>query len=205
MRGFDKDRALTMFPGMRSVECELDIYAALLTRWQARINLVSNASLANLWTRHFADSWQLVEFGSLAEHWVDLGSGAGFPGLIVALAQKHAGAGHMHAIESDARKVAFLREVSRETGAPVTIHHGRCEDILAEIGATVITSRAMASLEDLLDLSRWNMEKGARALFLKGQDIGSELTQAAISSRYLCSITPSRVDPAGSIVAISER
>ena len=197
----DRDRAIGLVPTLAVVADRLEVYAELLNKWQSRINLVGRSTLHDLWTRHFADSAQLAGIVPLAGCWADLGSGAGFPGLVLALMQDRS-ASEMHLIESDARKAAFLREVSRETGAGAVVHKARCEDILAEIDPSVIASRAMANLETLWTLSAPLVEKGALALFMKGRDVASELTAASIPSSYSVTLFPSKIDAASSIVRI---
>lgn len=197
-----RESALKVVPALVEIEGELVVYASLLERWQARLNLVARSTLADVWVRHFADSAQLADLAPTDRKWVDLGSGAGFPGVVVSLIQAKRCAGEMHLIESDARKVAFLREVSRETGARAVVHRARCQDVLNEIGPEVITSRAMANLGALWSLSAPLVEKGALALFLKGRDVASELTQASIPSSNIVTLFPSKIDAASSIVRI---
>lgn len=199
----DQLRAHRLVPILGAVEAELKVYEFLLRRWQSKINLVGRSTLDDLWCRHFADSAQLVQFAGLNCRWVDLGSGAGFPGMVVALLQKARRVGEMHLIESDSRKAAFLREVSRETEAGAIIHNCRCEDILTDIQPEVLTSRAMADVPTLLDYARPFVENGTTALFLKGRDVGSELTRASIPSNFSSVVIPSAVDPNGVIVKFS--
>lgn len=197
-----RQSALSAVPALAEISDELDIYESLLQRWQARLNLVAKSTLVDAWVRHFADSAQLSFHGDTGARWADLGSGAGFPGMVIALLQTKRCAGEMHLIESDTRKAAFLREVSRETGASVVVHKARCEDVLAEIDPAVIASRAMASLGNLWTLSAPLVEKGALALFMKGRDVASELTAASIPSSYEVTLFPSKIDAASSIVRI---
>lgn len=202
MNSTDRERALLLAPKLLEIENELAAYEKLLRKWQGRINLVSSSTLDSIWTRHFADSLQLADFGPEDRVWADLGSGAGFPGMVVALHQTKCSAGEMHLIESDTRKAAFLREVSRETGARVTIHNCRCEDLLPTIAPEVVTSRAMTNLADLIALCQPLVENGAIGLFLKGRDIGSELTVTPRNSNFSLELFPSKIDPAGSIVRL---
>jgi 16S rRNA (guanine527-N7)-methyltransferase len=173
-----------------------------MVRWQKKVNLVGPSTLANVWVRHFADSAQLVEWASPSLRWADLGSGAGFPGMVVGIFQKRAGGGVTHLIESDLRKAAFLREVSRETGARVVVHARRSELALDELDLDIVTSRAMASLQTLFHLSQAHVEKGAVALFLKGRDIVSELTDAAIPCSFRVESWPDRLRDGGNVVSI---
>jgi 16S rRNA (guanine527-N7)-methyltransferase len=152
----------------------LEAYLDLLKRWQKAINLVSNASLADPWRRHFLDSAQLMSH--LPEspcRIADLGSGAGFPGLVLAIL----GAGEAHLIESDGRKCAFLREAARLTGAQTPVHEGRIEAV-DPIGADLVTARALAPLGKLLDYAVRHLKPGGLCLLLKGKGVEDELTEA---------------------------
>jgi 16S rRNA (guanine527-N7)-methyltransferase len=199
----DMERAIALVPMLGEVREQLLVYETLLRRWQTKVNLVGPSTLPRIWSRHFADSMQLAGFAALSANWADIGSGAGFPGLVLALAQRRHGAGQMHLIESDTRKAAFLREVSRETAAGVTVHNARCEDVLPLLKLDVITSRAMASLPDLLKLIRTHVENGGIGLFLKGRDVESELTKTSISSNFSVKLAPSKIDKDGVVVRIS--
>lgn len=198
----DRERAFRIVPEMRDIADRLCVYERLLRRWQPKINLIGRSTLNAIWTRHFADSAQLAAFADLKGQWVDLGSGAGFPGLVLALGQRFRGAGEMHLIESDSRKAAFLREVSRETGADAFVHNARCEDVLIALNPSVLVSRAMADTATLWRYARPFVEKGATGLFLKGRDVGAELTAASIPSSFSIMITPSKVDADGAIVQV---
>lgn len=198
----DRDRAVAIAPELRDILPQLLQYERLLRRWQQKINLVGPSTLGAVWTRHFADSAQLCAFGDLNGQWVDLGTGAGFPGLVLALLQRFRGAGEMHLVESDSRKAAFLREVSRETGVNAVIHNARCEDVLADLKPSVLVSRAMADMATLLRHARPFVENGAAGLFLKGRDVGAELTAASIPSNFSIVLAPSKVDPNGAIVQV---
>ena len=189
----DRVRALHAFPDLRVGTPQLDIYADLLRRWQARINLVGCSTLPDLWWRHFADSAQLMPYMSQARLVVDLGSGAGFPGLVLAILSRAAtkpGA-NFRLIESNTRKAAFLREVSRETGAGVEIVHARAEHVLAADAApSVVTSRAMTGVPGLLELTRPWLAAGTRGVFLIGQEQGPP---AAMADNCNLVTAPSRV------------
>jgi 16S rRNA (guanine527-N7)-methyltransferase len=181
----------------------LEAYAALLVTWQARINLVGPATLGDLWRRHFLDSAQLLPLlPESTRRVVDLGSGAGFPGLVLAIL----GVPDVHLIESDQRKVAFLRTVAAATGTAVTIHARRIEAVPA-LQADVITARALAPLASLLDfalpLLRSQGGSTGACLFLKGQQVEPELATA--SARWTMTIDRliSRSDPTGVILRLS--
>ena len=157
----------------------LKAYTALLEKWQRTVNLIGRGSLTDVWRRHLLDSAQL---GPLLppgiKNIVDIGSGAGFPGLVLAItaatALKDA---EVHLVESNERKCAFLREVNRATDAGAIIHHSRIED-LSDLMADVVVSRAVASLQQLLQYANPVLKKGGQCFFLKGKKWRYELTQA---------------------------
>lgn len=188
-------------PEMKS---KLDIYAALIGKWQAKINLISPSTLPHLWIRHFEDSYQLAELAGAWTEWVDLGAGGGFPGLVIALTKTSAG--RVHLVESDKRKAAFLREVSRETGTEVEIHVGRIESVLPklceQVDFDVISARALAPLPLLVEYSRPALVKGATGLFLKGRALSAELTELPPNNSLDIQIVASRTEPGGSIVVV---
>jgi 16S rRNA (guanine527-N7)-methyltransferase len=156
-------------------------YAEILSDWQKRTNLVGPSALPALWPRHFADSAQLCSLALNARLWLDLGSGAGFPGLVVAIIQ--AGAPHfrMHLVESNRKKCAFLAEVARETRAPVDIHAMRIEE-LAEcaqsLSPDVVSARALAPLPRLFELAAPFLGERTKGLFPKGREAETEIEAA---------------------------
>ena len=178
----------------------LRIYAALLEKWQARINLVGPATLPALWRRHMLDSAQLFPLlPPGTPRLIDLGSGAGFPGLVLAIL----GVPEVHLVESDLRKGAFLREVARQTAAPVTVHSARIE-ALPDLKAPVVTARALAALPKLLDLAVPLLEPNGQCLFLKGQNIEEELTSARKIWIFDVDRSPSRTDVSGIVLRVRE-
>lgn len=181
---------------------ELQLYEELLTRWQTKMNLVGPSTLDSIRTRHFLDSIGILDFAPLGRVWADLGSGAGFPGMVLGILQKASSQGLVHLIESDRRKAAFLREVSRETGARTQIHSARAEDVLRSLNVDVVTSRAMAPLARLIELSGFNIQNGASGVFIKGQNIGKELTEPAISSNFSIVTHPNPTNSESSIVVV---
>ena len=184
----------------RETRARLEIYADLLRKWQRTINLVGRSTLNELWTRHFADSAQLYPL--LPEGTrvlVDLGSGAGFPGLVLAIL----GVPEVHLIEADSRKSAFLREVVRATGAPVQIHVRRIEQV-PPFPADVVTARALAPLADLLELAVPFIGRRGIALFPKGQHVEDELTAATKTWNITVDRFPSVTDQAATILRVSE-
>ncbi len=154
----------------------LVVYVGELRRWQTVRNLVGPATLDEVWDRHISDSLQLASLSD-AKSWIDLGSGAGLPGLIVSIARPDI---HVDLVESDGRKCAFLRETARLTGANVTIWDGRIEAVLPRLKRRpeLVTARALAALPKLLELSESLLIKGATGLFPKGRTYESELTEA---------------------------
>lgn len=182
---------------------KLQIYAEIVRLWQSKMNLISNSSLDDLWNRHFADSLQLLKFAHGAQTWVDIGTGAGFPGLPIAIHLAVERSGIVHLVERDNRKCAFLREVARETGAAAVVHRGSAVDVLRDLAdADIVTSRAVAPLKSLLVWSKCCLDRGGICLFLKGQDVDLELTNATIASRYVVELLPSRVALNGMIVKV---
>src|SRR5215813_5953349 len=129
----DKAAALALTPVSRETEARLDRYLALLLEWQAKTNLVAPSTLPNLWTRHVADSLQLLPLAPSAKIWVDLGSGGGFPGVVLACALAKTPGAHVHLVERNSKKAAFLREALRVTGAPGVVHPMGIEDIVDRI------------------------------------------------------------------------
>ena len=177
----DKAAALALTPVSRETEGRLDRYAALLVEWQAKTNLVAPSTLPNLWTRHIADSLQLLSLAPSAKVWVDLGSGGGFPGVVLACALADLPAANIHLVERNAKKAAFLREAVRVTSAAGTVHLAGIGDIVDRITGPVdcVTARALAPLHQLIGFAEpLVVGKGAKALFLKGQDVEAELTEA---------------------------
>lgn len=185
----------------------LRIYEALLRKWQRTINLIGPTTLDSVWIRHFADSIQVSDAAPGARCWLDLGSGAGFPGLVTAIRYADDPRAAVHLIESDQRKCAFLRGVSRETGAPAIIHCGRIETILPELDAPIeaISARALAPLPILLDYAGKLIEKGATGVFSKGEQAEAELTDSRLTDRFSITSLPSRTSPSAHILVVRRR
>ena len=176
----------------------LEAYAALLRRWQGAINLVGRRSLDDLWRRHFLDSAQLARHVRSDAHWLDLGSGAGFPGLVLAFM-----GARVTLVESDQRKCSFLREVARLVDNEVTILCQRIEDPPSSVDYyDVITARALAPLDRLIALAAPWAVPDTVGLFPKGQDVDSELTRCAKYRRIRFEKLPSITNPAASIVRV---
>lgn len=181
----------------RETLARLETYAALLIEWRDRAALVSRASLADLWRRHMLDSAQLLGLAPIgARVWADLGSGAGFPGMVLAIM----GAGEVHLIEANARKCRFLNTVARATRTTVRIHCARIED-LDPRPADVVTARALAPLATLFRYARPFFDDHTVGLFLKGQHVETELT-AVPKYRTIIRLVTSQSDSRGSIVIV---
>ena len=179
---------------------QLQAYLDLLARWQARINLVGPSTLADPWRRHILDSGQLWRWWPQgARTLADLGSGAGLPGLVLAVL----GAPIVHLIESDQRKAAFLREAARACGVTVTVHAAR-SDAVPPLAADVVTARALAPLPELLELAQRHVHAGTTCLFLKGKGAASELTRARENWTMQVATAGSLSDPEGQVLLISE-
>ncbi|WP_407149581.1 16S rRNA (guanine(527)-N(7))-methyltransferase RsmG [Bradyrhizobium sp. ORS 86] len=176
----DKAAALALTPVSRETEARLDRYVALLLEWQAKTNLVAPSTLPNLWTRHISDSLQLLSLAPSAKSWVDLGSGGGFPGVVLACALAETPGASIHLVERIAKKAAFLREAIRVTASPGTVHLADIGDTVDRISGPIdcVTARALAPLHQLIGFAEPWIKKGATALFLKGQDVEAELTEA---------------------------
>jgi 16S rRNA (guanine527-N7)-methyltransferase len=170
------------------------------------MNLIAASTVPALWTRHIADSLQLLASAPQARKWADLGSGGGFPGVPIACALADQSAVEVHLIESNQKKAAFLREAVRVTGAPAIVHAERVADFAAAFRGKldVITARALAPLPELLSIAYPLLKSGAQALFLKGQDVEAELTQVTKCWSIQASFVPSRTHPQSRVVVIRE-
>ncbi|HTL64389.1 MAG TPA: 16S rRNA (guanine(527)-N(7))-methyltransferase RsmG [Pseudolabrys sp.] len=200
----DKARALALFPVSRETEDRLNRFVESLLRWQNKLNLIGNSTIDEIWTRHVADSLQLLPLAPQARTWVDLGSGGGFPGMVVACALTGKAGACVHLIESNKKKAAFLREAVGVTGAPAVVHAIRAEKFGESCAEPidVVTARALAPLKTLCDQAFPFLSRGAIGLFPKGQDVDAELTEAAKYWRLEASKVPSKTSPEGSIILI---
>jgi 16S rRNA (guanine527-N7)-methyltransferase len=182
----------------RETQDALQYFAAVLLRWNRTVNLIARADEQHLWQRHINDSRQLIPLMEpLPSHAIDLGSGAGFPGLVLALVSGV----HFDLVEADHRKCAFLREAARATGAPVDIHPVRVETATL-LPAPLVTARAVAPLPRLLEMAVPLLAKGGQCLFLKGANVAMELTHAGAEWQMQVDRIPSRTDPQASILRI---
>lgn len=200
----DKAEALRLTPVSRETLTRLETFVDLLLQWQRTTNLISPATISNLWTRHVADSLQLLDLAPAAKVWVDFGSGGGFPGIPVGCALAGRPGAKVHLVESNGKKAAFLREAIRVTGIPAVVHARRIEDCGDSFGdkIDVVSARALAPLKILCDQAFPLIAKGAVGLFPKGQDVAAELTEAAKYWRVEARTVPSGTSPDGCIVVI---
>ncbi len=196
-----KDILLNQLNVSRETMDNLQTLVSLLKKWNKTINLVGKSTIEQIWARHILDSAQMWQHRPHnLETWVDLGSGGGFPGLVVAiLAKADASSAVFHLIESDARKCAFLRNVSRETSINTKIHVCRIESA-ESISADVVSARALASVDVLFDYSQKFLSKNAYCLFLKGQSCATEVENARDSWQFQSETTKSLSDSHGAIL-----
>jgi 16S rRNA (guanine527-N7)-methyltransferase len=185
----------------------LEIYGTLLEKWQRAVNLVGKSTLDDLWVRHFADSLQVSQAVSEARRWLDLGSGAGFPGLVTAIKYADEPDTRVHLIESDQRKCAFLRTVARETAAPALIHCGRLEEILPALDEPIdaVGARALAPLDALLGYAEKFIERGAVGVFSKGKQFEAELTDSLTAGKYFITTIESQTCSTARLVLVKRR
>jgi 16S rRNA (guanine527-N7)-methyltransferase len=167
-----------------------------------RVNLVGASTLADFWRRHFLDSAQLIPLAPGARTWADLGAGAGFPGVILAILLKGRAGAKVHLVESMAKRCRFLAEVVAALDLPAEVQHARAETLRLKVD--VATARACAPLTRLLEFARPYLDLGAKGLFLKGAEVESEVELARKSWRFALATHPSLSDPRGRIIEVSE-
>jgi 16S rRNA (guanine527-N7)-methyltransferase len=200
----DRARALALTPVSRETEERLAVLVECVLRRQQTLNLISDSTIPQIWTRHIADSLQLLSLAPTALAWADLGSGAGFPGLALGCALAERDGTVVHLVESTKKKCAFLNEATRATGAPAIVHCERIEDFARSFRGKldVVTARALAPMRLLLNYVRPFVETGAKALLLKGQDLDAELTEAAKYWIMQVELVASKTSASGRIAVI---
>lgn len=181
----------------------MERFEAAFLKWSARINLAAPSTLPHLWQRHILDSAQLMKLAPTALRWLDLGSGGGFPGAVVAILLRDRPGGATDLVESNGKKAAFLKTVLGELGAPAHVHVSRIEDFGPESRPEIVTARALAPLPALLDLAERWLSNGAIALFHKGRDYRREVEESADGWRFDLLEHRSVVDPESVILEIS--
>jgi 16S rRNA (guanine527-N7)-methyltransferase len=179
---------------------DMDAFLALIREKNAVMNLVGPSALDQFWPRHAWDSAQLLKHAPEALVWADLGAGAGFPGLVLAILLKDRPGAHVHLVESMAKRARFLADVVDRLALPATVHNLRAED--ASLTVDIVTARACAPLVRLLRYARPCLKAGATGLFLKGQDIETELEDAAKAWKFQFERRPSLSSPSGQILVV---
>ncbi|HET6970265.1 MAG TPA: 16S rRNA (guanine(527)-N(7))-methyltransferase RsmG [Phenylobacterium sp.] len=179
---------------------DLSRFLEMLTAGNAVMNLVGPATLPDFWNRHAWDSAQLLKLAPEALTWADLGAGAGFPGLVLAILGKGRPGFHVHLVESMAKRCRFLSQVVAELGLPARVHNDRAENL--DLPVDIVTARACAPLNRLLGYARPYLKGGAVGLFLKGQDVVADLEDAARSWEFAADVVPSMSDERGRIVRV---
>lgn len=200
----DKKRALELTPVSNDVAALLDRLVELFMQRQQKINLVARSTIPELWSRHVADSLQLIVLAPSARVWIDLGSGGGFPGLVIACALAGQAGVRVHLVESTKKKATFLEETTRALGLPAIVHAVRIEEFAATFDERpdIVTARAVAPLDKLLELAAPLLKSGAKGLFLKGQGVEAELTHAAKCWTINSTLVPSKTNPQARVVVI---
>jgi 16S rRNA (guanine527-N7)-methyltransferase len=202
----DRRAALRLVPVSRETEARLAIFVDLLDRWRAKTNLIADSTFPSVWTRHIADSAQLPALAPEAKRWVDMGSGGGFPGLVIGIQLAGVAGAVVHCIESDGRKCAFLREAARATAAAAQIHPVRVEAIAPESLGPVdaVTARAFAPLPLTLKLARPWLDRGAIAVFPRGESARGQIAALPEASAYAIETLPSVINPKAAILRIRQ-
>ena len=200
----DREAALQLTPVSRETSERLGGLVDLLLRRSTHTNLIARSTLPTIWTRHIADSLQLLPLAPDAKCWIDLGAGAGFPGLVIACALADRPNLKIHLVESIGKKAAFLREAAEQLKLPAIVHAVRIEDFgkNLQFRPDVVTARALAPLDELLKLAQPLLRTGALGLFPKGQDVEVELTKASKSWNIEASLVPSKTNPESRIVVV---
>lgn len=198
----DRTRALALTPVSRETADRLDRLVTLLLATQSHTNLIGRATIGEVWTRHIADSLQLLDLAPAGKTWLDIGSGAGFPGVVIACALADRPGAAVHLVESQGKKAAFLRQAVADLAVPAIVHHERIEDLSTKVAPEVITARAVAPLPKLLGYVAPYVKSGAKALLPKGQDVEAELTDAAKYWNIEAELVPSRTHPASRILIV---
>ncbi len=159
---------------------KLEALEQMVGAWTASSNLIARSTMGDIWARHILDSAQLLPLGASGRIWLDLGSGGGFPSLVVAILGQETGT-FVHMVESNAKKVGFLRTVIGRLGLAAEVHHKRIEAVRPRIHVDIVTARALASLRQLFEWSEPWLAPGTVALFHKGRDYEREIAEAAVA------------------------
>lgn len=202
----EKDRriGLRLVPVSRETEERLTIFVGLLARWRHKTNLVSQAAFDSIWMRHIADSAQVLLLNPRGIRWIDMGSGAGFPGMVLAIQLAGVRDAVVHCVESDQRKCSFLREVARSTGAPAIIHAARVQSLRPfDLGIVDgVAARAFAPLPTALEMAQAWLHAGAIGVFPRGKSTPKQLESLSDKSDHHIEVVPSVVDAAAFFLRI---
>jgi 16S rRNA (guanine527-N7)-methyltransferase len=202
----DKAQAIALFGSTVSRETweRLEQFVDLLLRWQRSTNLVASSTIPQVWTRHVADSLQLIALAPDARRWIELGAGGGFPGIVIACALAGKSDTEIHLVESVQKKAAFLRTAASELALPAIVHAQRIEDFVSATPERfdIVTARALGPLDRLIGYAIPLLKRGTVGLFPKGQDVEAELTQASKSWTIEADLVPSKTDPRSRIVRV---
>ncbi|HVY86306.1 MAG TPA: 16S rRNA (guanine(527)-N(7))-methyltransferase RsmG [Caulobacterales bacterium] len=201
---FERDAAVS-----RETAERLETYRALLAEWSRRFDLIGPNELDRFWRRHALDSAQLVALAPNAKRWVDLGTGAGFPGLVIACMLAETPGADISLVESSTKKAGFLRAVIEATGVPAKVFALRIEDFTKADRSRydVVTARALAPLKRLIEHAKPILDRGAQGLFLKGSSFEAELADASEALKggaFRADVLESRSDPRGRIIRITK-
>lgn len=205
MKGFEPALPVDILGDVsRETRQRLEAYAALYEKWSPRINLTAPSTQKDFWRRHIGDSAQLLDLAREASHWVDLGSGGGFPGMVIAiLLQEKAGA-RIELVESNRKKTAFLQAVKVQCAPSVIIHSARIEDVIGRIDPPeIVTARALAALPKLLEMTAPWLQGGTRALFHKGRGYAREIEESHAKWTFDLVRHESRIDAESVILDIT--
>lgn len=180
---------------------DIEAFRALLAEWNEKMNLVGPSAMAQFWGRHAFDSAQLLALAPEALTWADLGAGAGFPGIVLAILLKGRDGAQVHLVESMAKRCRFLSEVVTTLALPATVHNARAENLSLKVD--IVTARACAPLARLVEFAKPYLKEGAAGLFLKGEGAEAEVAEAGFSKkRYDIELLPSRSSASGRIVRL---
>jgi 16S rRNA (guanine527-N7)-methyltransferase len=180
---------------------DVESFRRMLVETNATMNLVGDSTLAAFWLRHFVDSAQLLWIAPGARTWADLGAGAGLPGIVLAILLKGRGGAHVHLVESMAKRCAFLSRVVEAIDLPATVHNTRAETLGLDV--EIVTARACAPLDKLINFAQPSLKRGATALFLKGSTVDAEIKEARRHWRFEADTRPSLSDPRGRVLALA--
>jgi 16S rRNA (guanine527-N7)-methyltransferase len=199
----DRQRCLKLVPVSRETEDRFDIFVKLLAHWLTKSNLIAGAALASVWTRHIADCAQIGLICPRISRWLDIGSGAGFPGMVLAIQLADIPGAEVHCVDIDPRRCAFLREVARATCSPAIVHSARVQALhRSSLTIDGVTARAIAPLCEILEMAHVWLKAGAVGVFPRGQSAAVQLKELQTQSNYVIEIVPSVVDSGAALLRV---